>query len=241
MRLVKLDAIDSTNNYLKELIRRDETENFTIISAQEQTNGRGQMGSVWNSEKGKNVIMSVLVKDFLSDASEVFNLNMAFSLAVLSVLKKHQIPDLSVKWPNDIMSGNKKVGGILIENAFKSECEIQSVIGLGLNVNQSDFDHLPQASSLYLVSGRIFDKDILILEIANQLKVNLEYWSVKHEQFRTNYVASLFKLNKIMKFKRADESIFEGYVVGIDSAGKLLLNYGQVISAFDIKEVQMIY
>jgi len=241
MRLVKLDAIDSTNNYLKELIRRDETENFTIISAEEQTNGRGQMGSVWNSEKGKNVIMSVLVKDFLSDASEVFNLNMAFSLAVLSVLKKHQIPDLSVKWPNDIMSGNKKVGGILIENAFKSECEIQSVIGLGLNVNQSDFDHLPQASSLYLVSGRIFDKDILILEIANQLKVNLEYWSVKHEQFRTNYVASLFKLNKIMKFKRADESIFEGYVVGIDSAGKLLLNYGQVISAFDIKEVQMIY
>ncbi|MBS1534991.1 MAG: biotin--[acetyl-CoA-carboxylase] ligase [Bacteroidetes bacterium] len=241
MRLVKLDAIDSTNNYLKELIRRDEIENFTIISAQEQTNGRGQMGSVWNSEKGKNIIMSVLVKDFLSDASEVFNLNMAFSLAVLSVLKKHQIPDLSVKWPNDIMSGNKKVGGILIENTFKSEREIQSVIGLGLNVNQSDFDHLPQASSLYLVSGRIFDKDILILEIANQLKVNLEHWSVKHEQFRAHYVASLFKRNKIMKFKRADDSVFEGYVVGIDDTGKLLINSSQGISAYDIKEVQMIY
>lgn len=241
MRLVKLDAIDSTNNYLKELIRSEAVENFTIISAVEQTQGRGQMGSSWVSEKGKNVIMSVLVKDFLVDAEQVFDLNIAFSLAVLVVLKKHQIPDLAVKWPNDIMSGNKKIGGILIENSFKSNGDIQSVIGLGLNVHQTNFNQLPQATSLFVVAGRDFDLDILIFEIVSELKSIINHWPLMRENYRAQYTADLFKLNQKMDFKKVDETQFEGSIIGINQFGKILIKNQDDIFDFDIKEIQMIY
>lgn len=241
MRLVKLDAIDSTNNYLKELIRSEEVENFTIISAYEQTQGRGQMGSSWVSEKGKNVIMSVLVKDFLSKAEQVFDLNISFSLAVLSVLKKHQIPDLAVKWPNDIMSGNKKIGGILIENNFKSEGDIQSVIGLGLNVHQTNFSQLPQASSLSVVAQRDFDLDILIFEIVSELKSIINHWPLSRENYRAQYIDALFKFNQKIGFIKADQTHFEGCIIGINQAGKILIKSQGDIFDFDIKEIQMIY
>lgn len=241
MRLVKLDAIDSTNNYLKELIRSEEVENFTIISAVEQTQGRGQMGSSWVSEKGKNIIMSVLVKDFLVNAEQVFDLNIAFSLAVLSVLKKHQIPDLAVKWPNDIMSGNKKIGGILIENSFKSNGDIQSVIGLGLNVHQTNFNQLPQATSLFVVAGRDFDLDILIFEMVSELKSIINHWPLMRENYRAQYTADLFKLNQKMEFKKVDETQFEGSIIGINQFGKILIKNQDDIFDYDIKEIQMIY
>lgn len=241
MRLVKLDAIDSTNSYLKELIRQEEVENLTVISAHEQTNGRGQMGASWVSEKGKNIIMSVLVKCFLTDAILVFDLNIAFSLAVVSVLKKHHIPDLAVKWPNDIMSGNKKIGGILIENSFKSDREIQSVIGLGLNVNQTNFTHLPQASSLLAVIGRDFDIDILILEMVTELKSIISNWPLNKDNYRLQYIDLLFKINQKVWFKNADETRFEGSIIGISPIGKVLIKSQGAIFDFDIKEVQMIY
>lgn len=241
MRLVKLDAIDSTNSFLKELIRVETVENFTVILAEEQTNGRGQMGSSWISERGKNIIMSVLVKGFLKDPLLVFDLNIAFSLAVLSVIKKYQIPDVTVKWPNDIMSGNKKVGGILIENSFKSDGEIQSVVGLGLNVNQQNFEGLPQASSLSVSSNRQFDKDVLIFEILTQFKKYIDQWSENADAFKTEYISSLFKLNQKMMFKKPDEMVFEGSVIGISPSGKLLIQSDFGVFNFDIKEVQMIF
>ena len=154
MRLVKLDAIDSTNDFLKDLIRQQDVENFTVISAENQTKGKGQMGAVWNSEQGKNLIMSVLIKDFLSDPKDVFNLNIVISLAVIRSLEQLNIPKLSIKWPNDIMADNKKIGGILIENSFKSDQTIASIVGIGLNVNQTHFENLPQASSLALICSK---------------------------------------------------------------------------------------
>lgn len=241
MRLVKLDAIDSTNSFLKDLIRREKVENFTVISAIEQTQGRGQMGSSWVSEKGKNIIMSILLNDFLPGTAQIFDLNIAFSLAVLSVLKKHQIPDLSVKWPNDIMSGNKKIGGILIENSLKSEREIQSVIGLGLNVNQTHFGHLPQASSLSVVSGRDFDLDALIFEIVFDLKKIINHWPTDQEKYRSQYIDSLFRINQKTMFKKSDETHFEGVIIGINHTGKVLIKSHESVFDFDIKEVQMIY
>ncbi|MBS7787757.1 biotin--[acetyl-CoA-carboxylase] ligase [Flavobacterium sp. CYK-55] len=241
MRLVKLDAIDSTNNFLKDLIRKEQVDNFTVVSADEQTNGRGQMGSVWASEKGKNLIMSILVKDFLIDATLVFDLNMAFSLAVLSVLKRNKIPDVTVKWPNDIMSGNKKIGGILIENSFKSENEILSVVGLGLNVNQKNFNHLPQASSLVLATGLDYDIVELMYEIIIQFKANVTNWSEKKDFFKPEYISSLFKLHQKMLFKKKDDFVFEGSIIGINPIGKLLIQSDDGIFDFDIKEVQMIF
>ena len=145
MKLIKLDAIDSTNEFLKGLSKKQELENFTVVSAEKQTKGKGQMGAIWASDASKNLIMSVLVKDFLSGIDQLFNLNIVVSLAVIEVLESLNIPNLSIKWPNDIMSYNKKIGGILIENSIKSDGTIISIVGLGLNVNQIDFENLPKA------------------------------------------------------------------------------------------------
>ena len=242
MKLVKLDAIDSTNDFLKDLVRNQIVENFTVVTAENQTNGKGQMGSIWVSEKGKNLIMSVLVKDFIFDASTVFNLNIVVSLAVISSLKSLNIPNLSIKWPNDIMSDEKKIGGILIENSFKSDSTINSIIGIGLNVNQTDFDLLPQASSLALLTQNKVDRDKLLLNIVNVLKMNIESWEKSSTILRTNYSNLLFKKNVMMHFKNKDNTHFKGVIRGVSSDGKLeiISELGLQVD-FNIKEIQMVF
>jgi len=116
MKVIKLDAIDSTNEFLKGLSSKQQLENFTVVTAENQTKGKGQMGSVWDSEAGKNLTMSVFVKDSLSDVNQIFKLNIGVALAVIEALETFNIPNLMIKWPNDIMSYNFKIAGILIEN-----------------------------------------------------------------------------------------------------------------------------
>jgi BirA family biotin operon repressor/biotin-[acetyl-CoA-carboxylase] ligase len=242
MKLVKLDAIDSTNDYLKDLVRNQTIENFTVVTAENQTNGKGQMGAIWVSEKGKNLIMSILVKDFIFDAATVFNLNIVVSLAVISSLKSLNIPNLSIKWPNDIMSDEKKIGGILIENNFKSDFTINSIIGIGLNVNQTDFNLLPQATSLTLITKNKIDRNILLFNIVNVLKTNIKSWEKSSTILITNYNNLLFKKNILMQFKNKDNTLFNGIIRGVSSDGKLeiISELGLQVD-FDIKEIQMIY
>jgi BirA family biotin operon repressor/biotin-[acetyl-CoA-carboxylase] ligase len=242
MKLVKLDAIDSTNDYLKDLIRKQNVENFTVVTAENQTNGKGQMGSIWVSEKGKNIIMSILVKDFIFDASTVFNLNIVVSLAVISSLKSLNIPNLSIKWPNDIMSDDKKIGGILIENSFRSDTTIISIVGLGLNVNQNNFENLPQASSLSLILQKNIDRDKLLKNIVCFLKMNIQSWEKSSNILRTDYSNLLFKKNELMLFQNKDNTLFKGIIQGISLDGKLeMISELGVNIDFDIKEIQMIY
>ncbi len=246
MKLIKLDAIDSTNEFLKALSSHDELENFTVVTAENQTKGKGQMGAKWQSEAGKNLIMSALVKDFIYSNEEVFNLSLIVSLSVIEVLKSLDIPDLSIKWPNDIMSYNKKIGGILIENTIKSDGRIVSVVGLGLNVNQTNFDELPNASSLAVILGNSIDKDILPELIVGKFKEKIDLWSVSSSFFWEDYFNSLFRKGIPMPFKNLDPKSsgqnFMGIIQGVSSIGKLqVLLEDDSVSEFDIKEVQMLY
>jgi len=242
MRLVKLDAIDSTNDFLKDLARHQNAENFTVVTAENQTKGKGQMGAIWNSEIGKNLIMSVLVKDFLTNVNDVFNLNIAVALAVILSLESLKIPNLSIKWPNDIMSADKKVGGILIENSFKSDDSIDSIVGIGINVNQTHFENLPQASSLALQTNTIYDKEALLFLIVNHLKSMLESWETESAMLKDQYTSLLFKKDVLMPFQKNDESIFMGTINGITATGQLeILSEDGSPMDFDIKEVKMIF
>jgi BirA family biotin operon repressor/biotin-[acetyl-CoA-carboxylase] ligase len=242
MRLVKLDAIDSTNDFLKDWARREMVENFTVVTAENQTQGKGQMGAVWNSELGKNLIMSVLIKDFLLDASAVFNLNIAVSLAVIQTLESLKIPKLSIKWPNDIMSADKKIGGILIENSFKSDNSIDSIVGIGLNVNQTQFENLPQASSLALQTHRNFDKEVLLYSIVDHLQSILKSWETEASGLKESYANLIFKKDTIMTFQKQDQSIFMGKITGVKPNGQLvILAENGLPLDFDIKEVKMIF
>lgn len=243
MKLIKLDAIDSTNDFLKELLINNNPENFTVVTAEAQTKGKGQMGSVWVSEKGKNLTMSVLVKGFLFDVNQIYNLNISVAIAIISVLEKFNIPKLSIKWPNDIMSDNKKVGGILIENVIRGATDIHSIIGIGLNVNQVNFDGLPKASSLSLMANATFDKYELLQEIVEEIKLNISKLKTsRSEELWKKYTDLLFKKGIPMPFETGVEQRFMGIIQGVSKIGQLeLLLEDDSIKTYGIKEIQMLY
>ena len=170
MRIIKLNAIDSTNLFLRSLCLDTHVEDFTVVVAKHQTKGRGQMGTVWSSQDAKNLTFSVFKRFDNLKLDQQFVISMVSSLAVINTLKKLNLPKLSVKWPNDILSANKKICGILIENVIKQNNVAATVVGIGLNVNQVNFSNLPQASSLLNVTGIPYDLDELLQSILKELE-----------------------------------------------------------------------
>ena len=243
MKLIKLNAIPSTNDFLKELSRNQELKNWTTVIANNQTKGKGQMGAVWESEIGKNLIMSVFIKDILFENSKKFDLNVAVSLAIISVLETLNIPNLSIKWPNDIMSDTKKIGGILIENIFKWDKSIESIVGIGLNVNQIDFSGLPKASSIGLIMKKNYDLETLLKQILKKIEANCNLiLNTNFDNSRLNYHNLLFKINVPMVFKRANNLKFMGIIKSVSENGLLEIQLeDDTIQQFSIKEISMLY
>lgn len=242
MKLIKLDAIDSTNDFLKGLSASQELENFTVVTAENQTKGRGQMGAVWDSEKGKNLIMSVFVKDVSVGIEDIYQLNIATALALVQVLNDFKIKNLSIKWPNDIMSANFKLAGILIENSFKTDGSIATIIGIGLNVNQTNFENLPKASSMAIVSNSFFNKDELVVLIVERLKFNLARINVNSQKLWHEYLEILFKKGVPMPFKMDNQKAFMGIIQGVTQKGKLVvLLEDDTFGEYEVKEIQMLY
>ncbi|MEW5675862.1 biotin--[acetyl-CoA-carboxylase] ligase [Flavobacterium enshiense] len=243
MNIIKLDAIPSTNDFLKEKLSKQFVENFTVAVAENQTDGRGQMGAKWENESGKNLTFSVLVKDLLLEIHSIFNLNVTVAVSIAEALNTFQIPNLSIKWPNDILAENKKIGGILIENSIKSNGEIFSIIGIGLNVNQKEFEGLPQAGSLFTVVEKEFDKEEVLKVILEKLKQNIaSLQSGNQSHFWILYDQFLFKKGVPMPFEDANGFRFMGIIQKVNEVGKLeILLEDDSIRQFDIKEVQMLY
>lgn len=243
MRIIKLDAIDSTNTYLKRLSSSGSNEDGLTVVAKFQTSGRGQMGTVWNSQESKNLTFSVFKDVSFLDIKQHFFISMVVSLAVYEALKSLGITKLKIKWPNDILSDDKKIGGILIENVIKLKVITGSVIGIGLNVNQTDFKDLPSASSLLLLSGQVKDLDEILNAVLKQ--IDIYFMHLKDSQFKAikaQYESHLFRKNKPSTFKDAEGSLFSGYIVGTSELGKLLVKVeGNIIKKFDFKEVALLY
>jgi BirA family biotin operon repressor/biotin-[acetyl-CoA-carboxylase] ligase len=243
MQLIKLSATDSTNAYLKRLQRREPLPDFTVVQAALQTAGKGQRGARWEGDAGKNLTFSVLKKFGPVPVRSHFALNIAVSLAVLQVLESFGIPDLSIKWPNDILSGPCKICGILIENQLKGSAINQSIIGIGLNVNQLEFDGLPRASSLRKVTGRDYDLDELLAallpSLARQLTRTAE---TPFEAMLPAYYAHLFKKDKPATFSRPGGESFPAIIRGVEPDGKLRLEVEKgLYETFAFKELQLHY
>ncbi len=242
MNIIKLSAIHSTNDYLKELSAIQHVENFTIAVAEHQTQGRGQMGTQWQTQQGKNLTFSVLVKDLLLEINAIFYLNAAVAVSVIDALEKFNIPGLTIKWPNDILAGNKKLGGILIENNIRSNGEIHSVVGIGINVNQTNFEGLPKATSLALVSAKEFDKNEVLIAIAENLKRNLSRLLHKDtDAIWDKYLPRLYKKNIPMTFEK-EGMRFMGIIKGVSKNGSLEVQLeDESIMYYKVKEIQLLY
>lgn len=243
MHIIKLNAIDSTNTYLRQLSASKAIEDFTVVVAKHQTKGRGQMGTQWNVQGAKNLTMSVF-KDITGvDVERNFYISIAVSLAVFEALKSLNVEKLSIKWPNDILSENKKIAGILIENVIKQNRLQASIIGIGINVNQTEFENLPKASSLQLMSGRFFELDEVMITVLHKLEYFFKL--LQKNSFSTlkaQYEEHLFRKNKPSTFKDMEGNMFSGYIKGVSNSGNLqVLLEDEIIKEFDLKEITLLY
>ena len=242
MHIIKLSATPSTNDYLKQLYTQQVVANFTIVVSSNQTNGKGQMGTYWEAESGKNLTFSILIKDLIVNVKQLFTLNILVSLALVEVLERYKIPNVTVKWPNDIMAEQKKVGGILIENSLKSDGTFTAVVGFGLNLNQTDFELLPQANSLTNITHKVYDVEAMAKDFIKSLKLHLILFPERAEEAWARYDELLFKRGKPAAFESADGTRFMGMIQTVTRDGKLavLLNDDSVVY-YDLKEVKLLY
>ncbi len=243
MHIIKLNAIDSTNSYLRKLASKKKLDDFTVVITEHQTKGRGQIGTVWNSEKGKNLTCSVFKRNTGVSLDDQFYISMVTSLALIKTLQLFQVPKLAVKWPNDILSEQKKICGILIENVIKNHDIEASIIGIGLNVNQTQFKNLPQASSLRNLTGTVFSIDELLTRIVEQMVYYFEKLEKgKHSLIKRAYEALLFRKNKPSTFKDAKGNLFSGFIKGVNAEGNLqILQEDDILNEYDLKEVTLLY
>ena len=242
MQLIKLNATDSTNNYLKQLILESSLDDFSVVLANHQTNGRGQRGSRWLSEKGKNLTFSVLKKNISLKINQQFLLNIIVSLSIVKTLEGFNIPNLAIKWPNDILSDHNKISGILIENLIKNKHIEYAIIGIGLNVNQDKFEGLHKVSSLKNIMPLAVNKDELLTMIINKLKMYFKMNSENGSGFlNSEYESYLFRKDKASTFSSLDNSMFTGIIRGVSDSGKLCVQMEDFNKEFDLKELKLLY
>jgi BirA family transcriptional regulator, biotin operon repressor / biotin---[acetyl-CoA-carboxylase] ligase len=243
MNLFKLDAINSTNSYLKELSKVVSTSNWTVVTAEYQTIGRGQMETKWESDRGKNLMCSILIKFKNVKIENQFYLNCAVSLGIFNALKSYNLPKLRIKWPNDIMSVNKKLGGILIENSLLNSNIYQTVVGIGINVNQVRFPlHLVKAVSMKQILKKDFDRDMILNQIVDSVKEQIDLLEMKKfEILHQNYEKVLFKINTPYMFENVDKQKFLGKILGITRSGKLIVEKeNKSIQEYTFKEIKFL-
>ena len=248
MKIIKLDAINSTNEFLKEFIQVNSIKNNYLVYTFNQTKGKGQRGKVWVSESGKNLAISTCLFPKKIKIKEQFILNMFFSLFIINTLKSLKIPDLKIKWPNDILSGNKKICGILCEIKVKGEYIDNLILGFGINVNQLNFKNLPNASSLKLIKNINYDLDNLTNLFIKNLKNN-KYFLNSFKSFSKsdieklidNYHKNLYGTNQLNSYSDSNGSSFNGMIVSVDKSGIISIKKEDGnINTYNFQEIQTI-
>jgi BirA family biotin operon repressor/biotin-[acetyl-CoA-carboxylase] ligase len=240
--LVKLQEIDSTNTYLKNLLSNSKPLlDGTVIMAERQFAGRGQNDNVWIGEANKNLTFSIYLKTSFLPVNNQFNLNKAVSLGIIDTLRPLIGDACKIKWPNDIYYHDKKIGGILIENVTKGYLLKESVIGIGLNVNQINFGNLDnRASSI----SKILQQDYDLHKLLTQICQNIEsrYLQLKADKtviLAHDYLFQLYRLNEVHFFEINQKQI-KGTIKGVSPNGKLILETDDNLKELDLKEVKFI-
>ncbi len=235
-----LEEIHSTNDHLMSLLKNEKCEEGKVIMTLNQTDGKGQRGNTWHSEPNKNLQFSILLKPEIP-VQKTFYLNIISSLAVHKTLTDLKI-SAKIKWPNDILVNQYKISGILVENSIQKNVIHQSVIGIGLNVNQTHFPAKIKASSILLE----ISKEIELLDILKQIISYLDFYYdfLKQSNYAfllKKYYENLFGYQEIKKYK-SNEIEFEGEIIGITDEGKLKIKPKTgLIQTFDIKEVEFLF
>jgi BirA family biotin operon repressor/biotin-[acetyl-CoA-carboxylase] ligase len=237
-KILRLDTVDSTNNYTANLIKEGKINHGTVILADEQTAGRGQRGAVWASQAGENLLLSLYVSPDNLSVDQQVSLTHFASICVVEFLRKIGI-SAEVKWPNDIYVNSKKIAGILIENVLSSGKIAHSIIGIGLNVNQQDFD-LSTATSIRKEKNEFFPIEQVLFSLINEFN---SWWDILNhgdlKRLKEYYLSVLYLLNKESHFEDENGS-FKGTIKGISEDGHLIVDKSGEIKKYDLKEIKFI-
>lgn len=211
----------STNEVAAERVKAKKAGEGSIVITDRQTKGRGQRGNRWYSEPGMNLTFSLILKPVFLDASEQFDLNMAVSLGIREALAEY-IPSILVKWPNDIVHPEQgKLGGILIENTLGNGGITFSIVGIGLNINQTDFP-FPNATSMASLAGAELDKEEIFKVLISRIEKYYLLLKKGHiKTIRSTYQANMFRFGQMSTFN--DGENFTGQIIGISEQGKLII------------------
>ena len=217
-----IETTDSTNQWMKSLLMKqpDLPDYFTVYT-NFQTAGRGQGSHRWQSEKGKNVLASLLFKPIISPSRQ-FVVNQCFALSVRHLLS-HYAKNVKIKWPNDIYVENQKIAGILIEHFIEGEKIKNTIAGVGINVNQTNFDDdIPNPISLKLLLNKDFDPAGVLQELINCCRQFKCSENTNYQEINNEYLNSLYLMEEYADYE-IDNKIMEAKIVGIDNYGRLLL------------------
>lgn len=235
--IIKLSSVDSTNNYLSKLISTTNVPNGTVILAQHQTNGRGQRENKWLSELDKNLMMSLFLQFNQLKIQDNFFISMMAANAIHQTLLSYNISS-SIKWPNDILVKEKKIAGILIENTVSGYYVSQSILGIGININQKDFGDI-RATSLTLELG----KQSLISDFFNDLLIHLSngYRLIllhQEKKIKEYYLTHLLGYNQLFSYRELTTNLFlNGTILDVMPTGELVVLSENKKIKYQFKEI----
>ena len=241
--LLTLKEVNSTNDFLKNLLSNSKPlPEGTVIMAESQFAGRGQQNNKWHSEPGKNLTISLLLNPTFLAVADQFDLTRAISLGVIDALEPLLGDQLKIKWPNDIYYGDKKLGGMLIENLLQGTKIKNSIVGIGLNVNQDKF---PDEATRAISIKQILQKDYDLLALLADICTHIEGWYLnlragKKETVRIAYLDRLYALNQQRSFKNVKGEVFEGIIKNVRNNGLLVIDTNNNEQEFSLKEIEFL-
>ncbi len=234
-----LEHVSSTNDYLLNVIKSQKVPEGTVIMAGHQTAGKGQRGNTWLDQANQNIAMSIYLKPHFLPLTRQFYLSMTIALSISQCIADLLEMQVFIKWPNDILVKDQKICGILIENMTGGKYLQESIIGIGLNVNQTTFPNsLKRASSLKLLTN----KDFELLQVAQKLWVRLEQNYLllrdgKYREIKEKYLNHLYLMNQYHIFYNSKGPL-QGKIIGVDAWGHLVIEKTDGKQAtFDVKEI----
>jgi BirA family biotin operon repressor/biotin-[acetyl-CoA-carboxylase] ligase len=237
---IELPSVDSTNSHALRLLSEQPPPEGTAILAHFQSQGRGQREARWHSEHDMNLMVSVILYPSFLEAGSAFDLNVMISLAMHDYFSKELGSSMRIKWPNDIYLNECKLGGILIENTLRGRFIASSVVGFGINVNQTAFDAaLPNPVSMKLHDGKTRNLDECLCGILNHMEARYIMLRSGHiHTFRKQYANCLLGLHETRTFKHGDE-YFQGIIRGVGADGRLHIEHENgTLTDYDFKEIR---
>ena len=221
--MIELNEIDSTNNFLKSY-RPLQPKEVTLVTAEFQTAGRGQIGNSWESESGENLLFSLLIHPQNIKASQQFLISQISALSAKEALEAFT-DGLSVKWPNDIYVSDRKICGILIENTVNGGRLASSIIGVGLNLNQKNFPpEIPNPVSLSILTGKTYQADSILPGLAEAVLSRLAKAAEDSRELREAYIGAMYRKDKEARYVDTRTGMeFSGIIRGISDSSLLLV------------------